>query len=64
MWQKLRQRLERWRGFLIIAPGVAALVIAGSSVGLFQLLEWAILDQFFRLRPPESIEDRIVIVTV
>lgn len=44
------------------APSVAAIIIAANSAGLFQLLEWATLDLFFRLRPREPVESRIVIV--
>nr|MCU0517233.1 CHASE2 domain-containing protein [Oscillatoria sp. Prado101] len=64
MWQKLRQRIGEWGGVLAIAPSVAALAIAGSAAGIFQMLEWATLDQFFHLRPAESIDRRIVLVTV
>ncbi|NER38462.1 MAG: CHASE2 domain-containing protein [Oscillatoria sp. SIO1A7] len=64
MWQTLKERVGQWGGVLAIAPSVAAGVIAGSAAGLFQLLEWATIDQFFRLRPQEPIEKRIVIVTI
>lgn len=64
MWQKNQQQINLWKGVFMIAPSVAALVTAGSLSGLFQLMEWATLDQFFRLRPAEPIEERIVIVTI
>lgn len=64
MWQKLKQRLGQWRGVLIIAPGVAGLIIAANEVGFFRLLEWAIFDQFVLLRPVEPIDRRIAIVTI
>ena len=80
MWQKIKQQLKQWRGNLIIVPCVAGLIIVGSNAGIFRLLEWAVLDQFFRLNSSESIdeqpqgdplakgtrefEDRIVIVTI
>ncbi len=64
MWQKLRQHIREWQGVLTVAPSVAAFVIVGSLTGFFQLLEWAALDQFFRLRPPEPVDDRIAIVTI
>jgi CHASE2 domain-containing sensor protein/class 3 adenylate cyclase/CheY-like chemotaxis protein/nitrogen-specific signal transduction histidine kinase len=64
MWKKLKTPMQRWRRILIIAPSIAGLVIAGSSVGLFNLLEWSIRDRWFRLRPPEPIDERIVIVTI
>jgi adenylate cyclase len=64
MWHKLRQGIGEWRGVLAIAPSVAALVIAGSAAGVFQMLEWGTLDQFFHLRPAEPIDRRIVLVTI
>ncbi|HBB36145.1 MAG TPA: hypothetical protein DC064_31315 [Cyanobacteria bacterium UBA9273] len=64
MWRKLRQRIGKWQGVLIGASTVAGLVIVAGSAGLFQLLEWAARDQFFRLRPRESVDPRIVIITL
>lgn len=64
MWQKLRQYISKWRGVLISAPTVAGLVIATAGTGSFQLLEWAILDRFFQLRLRESVDPRIVVVTI
>ncbi len=64
MWQKLTKQIRQLPGVLIIAPSVAGLAIAGSIAGIFQLLEWATLDRFFSLRPPEPVDERIVIVTV
>jgi PAS domain S-box-containing protein len=61
---KLKRRLWKWRGVMLIASGVGALVLAGASAGLFQLLEWATIDLFFRLRPQEPVDSRIVIVTI
>src|SRR5919199_1091465 len=64
MWKKLKEPIQKWGGVLIIAPSIAGLVIAGSMAGLFNLLEWSMRDQFFRLRPVEPIDKRIVIVTI
>jgi adenylate cyclase len=64
MWAKLRQQLWQWRGVLIAAPSVAGLVIGLRSAGLLQGLELAALDQFFRLRPQEPVDSRIVIVGI
>ncbi|GET39733.1 CHASE2 domain-containing protein [Microseira wollei] len=64
MRQKLQTTIKQWRAALIVAPTVAGLVIAGSMAGIFNLLEWSLRDQFFRLRPNEPIESRIVIVTI
>ncbi|MBE9040441.1 CHASE2 domain-containing protein [Oscillatoriales cyanobacterium LEGE 11467] len=54
----------RWHIPLTIAISVAGLTIALSGMGMFQLLEWATLDRFFRLRPIEPPDSRIVIVGV
>ena len=47
-----------------IAAGTAAIVIASSAAGVFQFLEWTVLDRFFRLRPAEPTDERIAIVTI
>ncbi|MDJ0515574.1 MAG: CHASE2 domain-containing protein [Trichodesmium sp. MO_231.B1] len=64
MWSKVRKNVEQWQGALIIAISVTLCVVGGSVTGIFQLLEWASLDQFYRLRPSESIESRITLVTI
>ncbi|NET56110.1 MAG: CHASE2 domain-containing protein [Symploca sp. SIO2E6] len=64
MWQNIKEPIKQWRGVLIIASSIAGLIIAGSTAGLFHLLEWVIFDQFFNLRPAEPIDERIVIVTI
>jgi CHASE2 domain-containing sensor protein/CheY-like chemotaxis protein len=43
---------------------VAGLVIAVELTGFFQLLEWATYDRFFRWRPPEPVDERLLIVTI
>src|SRR4028119_1333825 len=64
MWAKLRQQLWQWRGVLIAAPSAAGLLIGLRSAGLLQALEVAALDEFFRLRPKEAVDSRIVIVEI
>ncbi|NEP62283.1 MAG: CHASE2 domain-containing protein [Symploca sp. SIO2G7] len=64
MWLKLKQQIWQWRGVLTTTFSIAGLVIVASSAGLFQLLEWASFDLFFRLRPKEPIDPRFVIVTI
>ena len=61
---KLKQRIWEWRSVLLVAPCVAAFAIAVESLAFFQILEWVILDTFFRARPSEPVDSRIVIVTV
>ena len=64
MGKKIYKQIQRWRNPLIIASSVAGCVIAGSVVGVFNLLEFSIRDQLFRLRPTESLDKRIVIITI
>ncbi|MFB2972143.1 CHASE2 domain-containing protein [Aerosakkonema sp. BLCC-F183] len=64
MWHQIGKLIKRWQGILVIAPTVAVAVIVGNATGALQLLEWVTLDQFFRLRPPEGVDSRIVIVTI
>ena len=64
MWAKLRQQLWQWRGVLIAAPSVAGLLIGLRSAGLLQAVELAALDEFFRRRPKEAVDSRIVIVEI
>ncbi|MDX2239562.1 MAG: adenylate/guanylate cyclase domain-containing protein [Leptolyngbyaceae cyanobacterium bins.302] len=59
-----KQALWRWRGVLIAVPTVMGVVMTLRLIGLLQLLELATLDQFFRLRPQEPVDSRIVIVTI
>jgi adenylate cyclase len=51
----------------IIAPiacGISVGAIAISYTGIFQSLELSVLDWWFRLRPSEAREERIVVVTI
>ncbi len=64
MWQKLKRQLWNWRGVLIAAPGLAALILGVRSIGFLQLLELAMLDQLFLMRPQETVDSRFVIVDI
>lgn len=64
MWSKLKAERRRWLAVLITTPTVAGLVVIIKIAGFFQLLEWATYDQFFRIRPAEAIDERLLIVTV
>ncbi|MEL6581219.1 MAG: CHASE2 domain-containing protein [Cyanobacteria bacterium J06621_12] len=63
-WSELRQKISKLGGVLAIAPSVAGLVIAGSLTGIYQTLEWSILDQWFRTRSSEAKESRVVVVEI
>ena len=64
MWKKIQQNLEEWRGVILIAPTIALSVIILRMMGGLQLLEWAALDVFFRWRPLEPVDERILIVGI
>ncbi|MDV3353217.1 CHASE2 domain-containing protein [Leptothoe sp. LEGE 181152] len=54
----------RWIAALLTTPIVAGVVIAIRFTGALQLLEWAIYDQYFQLRPVDPIDERILLVTI
>ncbi|MBD2593142.1 CHASE2 domain-containing protein [Nostoc spongiaeforme FACHB-130] len=60
----LQQSLERKYKELVVAVIVATGIIILRFIGVFQSLELAGLDQFFRLRPTEEPEERITIVAI
>jgi adenylate cyclase len=62
--QKLRKLIGEWRGVLITVPAVALLAIGLRGIGLLQLLELATLDSFFRWRPTENFDSRILLVEI
>ncbi len=64
MLPNLKKLVWRWRFVLAVAPAVAVSVMVGGMAGLFQQLEWATLDQFFRLRPAEPTDERVLIVKI
>ncbi len=61
--EHLKHRIRPgWTG--VIALCVASSIFLFRLMGLLQGIEWDVLDQFFRFRPLESPDPRIVIVTV
>jgi adenylate cyclase len=64
MLSKLRQRWNRFLPIPIAATVATGLALALTSTGIFQYLELKTLDLFFRSRPLESIDRRIVVVTI
>lgn len=64
VWSELTTKVKQLKGVLAIAPSVAGLVIAGSLTGIYQTLEWSVLDQWFQLRPRENKDSRIVVVEI
>ncbi|MEQ8972905.1 MAG: adenylate/guanylate cyclase domain-containing protein [Coleofasciculus sp. C1-SOL-03] len=64
MWKELRQKIWEGRGVWTVAPGVAGLVILLRLLGFLQAWEWAALDQYFRWRPREPVDERVLIVGI
>lgn len=58
------QRLKTWRSLGLLAIGVTFAAIGLQSAGALQLLEWALLNQWFRWRPPEARTVPVVVVTI
>ncbi len=59
----LESRLQ-WQWIPKIALGVTIFVLVLQMSGLLQGLEWNLLDQFFRWRSLEGLDERIVLVTI
>ena len=64
MWTKLKAQFLQGRSMGTMIIGVTGAVFALQWSGTLQLLESAVLDQWFRLRPLESDASRVVIVTI
>jgi CHASE2 domain-containing sensor protein/CheY-like chemotaxis protein len=56
--------IRETRNALVVTTSVAIAVILGQTLGVFNLLEWAARDQFFRIRPHTVIDPSIIIVTI
>jgi adenylate cyclase len=61
---KFNSNIKQLLPVLIATSCIAGLTIAVSYLSVFQLLEWFALDNWFRLRPLEVKESRIVVVTI
>lgn len=61
---RLRLLLEQGRPALLTSLSVAGGIIVLRLLGLLQSSELAAFDQLFRLRPPASVDQRLVIVQV
>ena len=60
----MKEQLWQWRGALITAPIITTIVISIRLLGILQTWEWGALDYFFRFRPREVTDSRIVIVGI
>ncbi|MCC5633099.1 CHASE2 domain-containing protein [Nostoc sphaeroides CHAB 2801] len=80
MWRKFQAFIQGSRSVLIISPTIALTFIVGQSLGLFNLPEWKLRDEWIRQRclpasrfssrcfanasTQNTIADKIVIVTI
>ncbi|MEH2326853.1 MAG: CHASE2 domain-containing protein [Nostoc sp.] len=64
MWRKFQAFIQRSGSVLIISPSIALTVIVGQSLGLFNLPEWKLRDEWIRQRSQNTIAEKIVIVTI
>ncbi len=62
--KRLRRKIWQWRGIWLGGTTVASAVLALRFAGLLQSWEWGALDQFFRWRPTQPTEKRILIVGI
>lgn len=62
------KNIKHWlienRRLLLTASTSAGIVILLRSLGLLQSWEWTLYDSFFRLRPTEPLDPRIVIIGI
>jgi adenylate cyclase len=64
MGGQLSQRVIQGMHRFVISTGVTGAVVGLQLTGGLQLMEWASLDIWFRLRPPETSHSRVVLVTI
>jgi adenylate cyclase len=62
--KKFKQPLWKKPQVSVIFLSVIALIFTLRSGGQLQFLEWMALDLFFRLRPAETVDSRLVMVSI
>lgn len=62
--RKIKQEIQIWRVGALPGLIVIGLIILARLIGSLQFLEWVALDCFLRLRPPEPVDPRILIVGI
>lgn len=62
--EQLKKQFVQRSSLGLIALGVMGAVITVQLTGALQLLEWVILDHWFRLRPLEARKSPVVLVTI
>ncbi len=64
VFKPLKKWLLRQRHLIWTSSSVASVILLLRMFGLLQGSEWVVFDLFFRLRPQESLDERIVIVGI
>lgn len=64
MWNAFKSEFSKWRGAALPGLSVIAAVTIARLSGILQAPEWAAFDLLLRSRPPEPIDERIVIVGI
>jgi CHASE2 domain-containing sensor protein/two-component sensor histidine kinase len=62
--QILGKELRIWRMSALPGLVVIAIILIARLTGSLQTLEWALLDYLMRLRPPEPLDEQILIVGI
>jgi adenylate cyclase len=64
LWMRLHRAAWHGRGIWITVPIVVGTLFSARAIGFLQPLELSLYDTQLRLRPPQSQDDRIVIVGI
>lgn len=64
LWRKITAEIAIWRVGALPGIVVLCLVMIARLTGSMQSLEWLVFDNFLRLRLPEPIDERILIIGI
>ncbi|GJD19211.1 possible Sensor with Chase2 domain [Rivularia sp. IAM M-261] len=64
IWKSIKKEISIWRQAALPGFAVTTIVVIARLNGLLQPLEWMALDNLFRLRPAEPIDNRITIIGI
>lgn len=64
LWKKIKRRTKIWREVILPGAFIVGLVVLARLMGLLQVQELMSFDDLMRLRPPEPMEQRFVIVGI
>lgn len=64
IFNKVKERITGWQVGAIPGITVVGLAILARATGLLQSLEWGAFDYFLRLRPTETVDERVTIVGI